>query len=204
MLHSKSTVDGIGGTLKTPALRQVKVNSLSPHAKSNVEIAKDRNPDITIILVTSDEVKQMSEEKVPPWSRVSAVPSTLKVQCVKAKSATRLELSTISTDDSVTVVNVLSNSTSEKNESKYKHNNESHESIDWVLVCYDGDNFPGEITLVIRDLDFEVNVMHRSGGVYWKWPLKEDKAFYRKENIVKKPNPPDVAGSRGQFYFQTL
>ena len=59
MLHSKSTVDGIGGTLKTPALRQVKVNSLSPHAKSNVEIAKDRNPDITIILVTSDEVKQM-------------------------------------------------------------------------------------------------------------------------------------------------
>ena len=93
-------------------------------------------------------------------------------------------------------------------ESKYKHNNESHESLstgigDWVLVCYDKDNFPGEITQVIGELDFEVNVIHRSGGVYWKWPLKEGKILYRKEDI-KKLNAPDVTGTRGQFYFQSL
>ena len=90
-------------------------------------------------------------------------------------------------------MNILPNSTSETYEREYKHNNESHESLsigigDCVLVCYDGDNFPGEITQVIGELDFEVNAMHRSGGIYWKWPLKEDKIFYRKGNIVKKPN----------------
>ena len=106
---------------------------------------------IGIILVTSDKVKQISEEKVLSYSTVLAVPNTQKVHCVKPKSATSLEVSTISTEDSVTVVNILSNSTSEMDESKYKHNNESHESLsigvgDWVLVCYDGDNFLGEIT----------------------------------------------------------
>ena len=152
MSHRKGAVDGIGGTIKGSVWRQVKANSLSPHdPKSYAEIAKDRIPNITIILVISDEVKQISEEKVPSWSRVLAVPNTQKVHCVKPKSATSLEVSTISTEDSVTVVNILSNSTSETDESKYKHNNESHESLsigvgDWVLVCYDGDNFLGEIT----------------------------------------------------------
>ena len=71
----------------------------------------------------------------------------------------------------------MPNSTSEADESEYKHNKESL-SIgvgDWILVCYDGDNFPRKITEGIGELDFEVNVMHR--GAYWKWPLKEDKIF---------------------------
>ena len=114
MSHSKDAVDGIRGTIKRSVWRPVKANSLSPHdAKSYAEIAKDQSPNITIILVTSDEVKQISEEKVPSWSRVLAVPKTQKVHCVKPKSAINLEVSTISTEDSVTVVNMLPNSTSE-------------------------------------------------------------------------------------------
>ena len=119
-----------------------------------------------------DEVKQISEEKVPSWSRdrVLAVPNTQKVFCVKPKSTTSLEVSTISTEDSVTVVKILPNSASGMDESKYRSNNESYKSLsigvgDWVLVCYDGDNLPGEITQVIGELDFEVNDMHRSRGV---------------------------------------
>ena len=104
-------------------------------------------------------------------------------------------------------MNTLPNSTSETDENKYQHNNEDQESLssgigDWVLVCYDGDNFPGEITQVIGEFDFEVNVMHRSGGVYWQCPLlKEGKIFYHKQNIIKKLSAQDAAGSRGQFYF---
>ena len=120
----------------------------------------------------SDEEKQISEEKVPSWSRdrVLVVPNTQKVHCVKPKSTTSLKVSTISTEDSVTVVNILPNSTSGMDESKYRCNNESHKSLsigfgDWVLVCYDGDNLPEEITQVIGELDFEVNDMHRSRGV---------------------------------------
>ena len=92
MSHSKDAVDGIRGTIKRSVCRQVKANSLSPHdAKSYAEIAKDQSPNITIILVTSDEVKQI-EENVPSWSRVLAVPKTQKVHCVKSKSAISLEV----------------------------------------------------------------------------------------------------------------
>ena len=79
--HGKDAVDGLRDHKKNQ--RQVKANSLSPHdAKSYAEFAKDRNPNITIILVTSDEVKQRSEEKVPFWSRVLAVTNTQKIHCV--------------------------------------------------------------------------------------------------------------------------
>ena len=112
---------------------------------------------------------------MPSGSRVLL--NTQKVHCAKPKSAASLEVSTISTEDSVTVGNILPNSTSETDESEYKHNNESLSTgvSDWVLVCYDGDSFHREITEGIGELDFEVNVMHR--GVYWKWPLQEDKIF---------------------------
>ena len=30
---------------------------------------------------------------------------------------------------------------------------------------------------------------------------KEDKIIYQKENFVHKSDPPEVAGSRGQFQF---
>ena len=65
---------------------------------------------------------------------------------------------------------------------------------DWVLVHYQGSNFPGEVT-AIYGLDFKVNVMHKSGNVFWKWPLKENKIVYE---------PPEVAGTRGLFTFKDL
>jgi len=40
--------------------------------------------------------------------------------------------------------------------------------------------------------------MHKSGNI-WKCPNKEDKIFYKRENIVQKINPPAVAGTRGEF-----
>ena len=72
------------------------------------------------------------------------------------------------------------------------------------MVCYDGDNFLGELTQVIGELDFEVNVMCRSGGFTGNGHERKARFFYHKENIVKKLKAPDVAGSRGQFYLQGL
>lgn len=45
--------------------------------------------------------------------------------------------------------------------------------------------------------------MHKSGNI-WKWPRQEDKIFYKHENILKKINPPVVAGTRGQFHLMNL
>ena len=47
---------------------------------------------------------------------------------------------------------------------------------DWVLVLYEGERFPGEVTNITGS-DFKVNVMHKSGNL-WKWLKKEDKIFY--------------------------
>ena len=74
---------------------------------------------------------------------------------------------------------------------------------DWVLVHYQGSNFPGEVTN-LYGLDFQVNVMHKSGNVFWKWPLKEDKILYEMQSVIKKLGPPEVAGTRSQFTFRDV
>ena len=74
---------------------------------------------------------------------------------------------------------------------------------DWVLVYYGNETFPGEVTTIIVS-DIEVNVMHKSGATFWKWPTQMDKIFYTRDNILKKLDPPSVAGTRGQFSFANL
>ena len=71
---------------------------------------------------------------------------------------------------------------------------------DWVLVSYDGQEFPGEVTPTVG-LDFEVIVMHKSDNAFWEWPSREDEIFYQREN-VKKSEPTEVAGTREQFFGQ--
>ena len=44
--------------------------------------------------------------------------------------------------------------------------------------------FPGEVT-AIYGLDFQVNVMHKSGNIFWKWPLKEYKILYEMQCYKK-------------------
>ena len=71
---------------------------------------------------------------------------------------------------------------------------------DCVSVIYNNANFPGEVT-DIKHGDLYVSVMHKSGK-FWKWPeFGRDKIWYTVENVVKKINPPVVAGNRGQFSF---
>ncbi len=72
----------------------------------------------------------------------------------------------------------------------------------WVLVNYDGEEYPGEVT-AISDQDIQVNVMHKSGGA-WKWPKEADKIYYAANDVAKYINPPKAAGSRGQFVFEEL
>ena len=63
----------------------------------------------------------------------------------------------------------------------------------WVVVAYDGIEFPGEV-VTCGETDVEVNVMHQSGNA-WKWPDKI-------HNMIRQLDPPTVAGSRGQFTFK--
>ena len=67
---------------------------------------------------------------------------------------------------------------------------------------YDSTNYPGEILQIVNN-EFQVNVTNKSGEI-WRWSQKEDKIFYVSNNIVKRIEPPQVAGLRGQFEFHQI
>ena len=51
----------------------------------------------------------------------------------------------------------------------------------WCVVEYDKMLFPGEVQGVDGD-NYKVSVMVKVGK-YWKWPSREDKIFYHKDQI---------------------
>jgi len=178
-------------------------------AASYAEIASDRNPNVNVKYISSAEIKKDSVKKAPIWSAAVGVPNTLKLHCVRAHNAKMLRVSTVSTKDDFTLVEIFQGAGSDESEPEEQNqpNDENQETLkvnigDWVLVNYDGADFPGEITNIVG-FDYEVNVMHKCGA-FWKWPLTEDGIFYDRKNVVKKLEPPEVAGTRGQFTFTVV
>ena len=70
----------------------------------------------------------------------------------------------------------------------------------WVVVDYDGEDGPGEITCCIGDDQCEVSVMHKSSN-HWKWSKVIDKILYARDNIVRTICPSRAVGHRGQVLF---
>ena len=73
---------------------------------------------------------------------------------------------------------------------------------DWVLVKYDNTNYPGEILQIVNN-EFQVYVMNKSGK-FWRRPQKDDKIFHTSNNVVKRIEPLQVAGSSGQSEFHQI
>ena len=208
--HGKVAVDGIGGTVKRSVWRVVRAGTTAPlDAASYAEIASNRIPNINVEYISSAEIEKDSVEKAPIWSAAVGVPNTLKLHCVRAHNAKMLRVSTVSTEDDFTLVEIFQGAGSDQSEpeEQTQPNDENQETLevdisDWVLVNYDGADFPGEITNIVG-FDYEVNVLHKCGA-FWKWPLTEDRIFYDRKNVVKKLEPPELAGTRGQFTFTLL
>ena len=53
-----------------------------------------------------------------------------------------------------------------------------------MVVNYDGEDFPGEITCCDGNDQFEVSVMHKSGN-HWKWPKTIDKILYARDDMCE-------------------
>jgi len=71
----------------------------------------------------------------------------------------------------------------------------------WVLVKYEK-TYLGTVTAVVGS-EVEVSVIEQAGKV-WKWPVKADKIFYTRHNVVQLTDPPELAGTRGQYRFRSL
>ena len=128
---------------------------------------------------------------------------------MRAHNAEMLRGSTVSTEDDFTLVEIFQGARSDESEPKEQNQPKDEnqgtlefESGDWVLVNYNGADFPGEITNIVGPY-YEVNVMHMCVA-FWKWPLTEDRIFYDRKNVVKKLEPTEVVGTCGQFTFILL
>ena len=72
---------------------------------------------------------------------------------------------------------------------------------DWVLVKYDEKTYPGTVTAVVGS-EVEVSIMEPAGK-FWKWPVKADNIFYTRDNVLQHIDPPEPAGTRGQYRFKS-
>lgn len=78
----------------------------------------------------------------------------------------------------------------EADEHEQEHDQSSEEieelfKEDWVIVDYEGSNFPG-IVKEVKIGGVEVSVMKKNNGVGWKWPSRVDQILYTYCDVVQK------------------
>ena len=140
------------------------------------------------------------------------VPNTHKVHCVQALGVNTIKVADTSSEMEmcsrvcrIRNENCAPVGTSTSQQDLVVENSIEQQAMNliirqWVIVSYEGEEFPGEVT-GMEDSDVEVNIMHRSAANWWKWPKPEDKIFYSRDEEVHLINPSTVAGNRGQFVF---
>ena len=92
-------------------------------------------------------------------------------------------------------------------EEQNQPNDENQETLevdigDWVLVDYNGADFPGEITNIVG-FDYEVNVMHKCGA-FWKWPLTEDRIFYDRKKCCQEARATRSSRNMWSIYIHSV
>ena len=224
--HGKGVVDGLGGTVKRTVWRYVRAGAATATTpKAFYEVAVARNPGVRIDYITKEEIMINSQKAklVESWNETLAVPNTQKLHSVRTMGRKHLQVADTSNSNDWTLVQIreIADSEAETNsesETEIDVNTDGPPSLgdaansvthldlsigDWVLVKYDGNRFPGEVTTIGQNNDVKVNVMHKSGP-NWKWPKDADHIFYYRTDVVKKIDPPTVAEHRGQFTFPSL
>lgn len=121
----------------------------------------------------------------------------MKMYFIKVRNSRQMEVSTTSVGETFKVVDILNskvlsdegdtNSISDTESGAVSIGNTNEIQLgayDWVLVRYGNETFPGEIIKLVAN-NVEINVMHKSVTVCWKWIAQEDKIFYRKMTLSK-------------------
>ena len=222
--HGKGAVDGLGETVKRTVWRQVRIGNV--HVDTPEEYAKvavSCNPNIHIKFISKTDIQANEQYLSAKWHDVIPIPRTHQLHCFIPSGKYRMKVAETSdskeftlqyirnnTEEEMLEENVTENTSDSECESMDEMVDESEEiealSIgQWVLVNYDGKQYPGEITKIKNSqTDIEINVMHQSGSKFWKWPTSQDKIYYQRKSITRIIEAPKVAGSRGQFTFEHL
>ena len=107
--HGKGAVDGLGGTVKCSVWRFVKAGGNAPlDAMSYSEIAHQRNPNISIFFISSEDIEKKSDEMTEHWHQILPVPNTVKLHCIKTQGPDKLSVSNVSNGEAFSVIKILS------------------------------------------------------------------------------------------------
>ena len=125
-------------------------------------MAKDRNRGIYIQFITKDSIDAMNSFLDTKWEGVKAVPQTHKMHCFIPKSSDEIMVAETSdtTQFKVAIIRKLSD-TGSPSETEVQSEEEvasEETSIDlgqWVVVTYDGSQYPGEV-ISMEDSQFEI------------------------------------------------
>ncbi|KAJ4451842.1 hypothetical protein ANN_03320, partial [Periplaneta americana] len=77
------------------------------------------------------------------------------------------------------------------------------EKNDFVIVEYEGSYFPGKIVEIVADV-YEIVTMVKSGLSSYRWPDKEDKLTYTREQIKKKIQCPNLCTRCGSYLIPEM
>ena len=106
--HGKGAVDGLGGTVKHSVWRFVKAGGNAPlDAMSYSEIAHQRNPNISIFFISSEDIEKKSDEMTEHWHQILPVPNTVKLHCIKMQGPDKLSVSNVSNGEAFSIIRIL-------------------------------------------------------------------------------------------------
>ena len=220
--HGKGVVDGIGGTVKRSVWRFVKSGNAqvkTPH--DFYLVACQRNPKIHVKYISKFENELNRNMLEEHWQGTKTVPNTQHMHFVMPVGQHFIMVGETSdnslfchskvqirdvpvdaasgADTSMNIDQIPTNIDTDDIFSNFKSSISLEIGV-WVVVNYEGQKYPGEITETTNSA-VKVSVMHPGIREHWKWPNPKDEIYYKFKDIVKNIGPPEVVNNRGEFHF---
>ena len=197
----KGIVDGIGGSAKSLARRDVK--SRKRIVKNSLDFAaSDLMPNVKTIHISQEDIDETIKID-NPWSEVIDTPGILKchiVVCRKSETVS-LYLNNMQTSTADRLTAIMYETENEQMEMNDNNVIEKCMKGEWVVVMYDNKNYPGvtklqkELLSVSCGQHFQIN----GNGL-----LTSTKFFYQKSHIIKKISPPIPIDARNSRFEDTI
>ena len=216
--HGKGAVDGIGGSVK----RDVWMATVSrQHVVTNLEdfcrVARSKQHKVEAVAITSADIqasaKQMKLQEI--FTHSTPVAGIKKKHFVSVEgSGIRCKdySNQLDADEAFPLMSSswLSNSANDSELNDWydkecqKLAPQQVSEGDYVICKYEGELFPGIVTVAIPDVNgATVKAMQKCAGG-WKWPEKDDKIDYLEKDIIQKIDFPVPVNNRGTYRVKEL
>ena len=199
-------VDGIGGSLKGSVHHKILSGRVVQTVKQVAEVAQACYTNVVIKYVSADDIthdKAMLEEQ---WRNIKTLPGTQKMHSIIPTKDGKVKAAEYTLSANVEASQSSQNVSISSSLQGYSTQPSSpvlvqYQVGQWVIVKYEGELFPGEITMVIPD-QVKVNAMIHHRTNLWEWPRKEDQIFYFNHDVVKAIEPPEMLNCGLRVFFK--